>query len=552
MSPSQFQSVTEQEPLYQLWRGEPLSPVELAMLALVIKHWRAGTPIERDVAVFELVQAGFPYKEAHLSRYALNGRRPPAISIEQNDIAVPKLAGLIELGDAECVADLKLLARIVQTLRTLYRPDRRQLSLEEVCSASDISVGEGERMAPFTSLYGKGSFQLEGHVLGWTSLSEFLNDRMGAGTSTAVHVEQSSEPELEMDFVPSMLAWRNLGPFAEALLELTPMTVLVGANDVGKTSALRVIDLVRNLAARGLDVGDQVQPPPTWPDLVRTGASEIELGIGGVLRALGKPFAQAQWETTIVTNPRVAVKQESLVLDDHRKEVALAFGAGTWRGIDRTEESVHLRSNQLALRMASNPQKHAALIAMKQGLCRWVAATDYTPLDLPQLDTEIVSVIPIPAIDMKLLNEAVAAVLGPVKLVVSRQKIFFGDRRGRIMPLQFAPSGVEQVVAVLMALLQSRPPALLALDEIENHLHANVLERLLEVMRGFTSRTRIVLATHSSTVLRTMSPEEVRVVIAEGETSTIVRADQDPRFSTLVETGELGELLQQGYFAGGL
>jgi hypothetical protein len=525
------------------------------MLALIIKHWRAGAPIERDVADFELVQAGFPYKDVQPSRYGLNNRKPAAIEIQQNGLfALPKLAGLIELGDADCAADLKILARIIETLRTLYRPDRRQLSLEEVCSDSGIPIAEGERLAPFTSLYGKGGFQLEGTVLGWTSLEEFLNDRIEAPPAAAVLGKQSSGAELEIDFIPSKLRWRNLGPFAEAMLELSPMTVLVGANDVGKTSALRVIDLVRDLAAHGLDVGDKKQPPRTWPELVRTGTREIELGIEGELRAQRNRFAQARWDTIIVTSPRVAVRQESLILDERRKEVALSFGVGTWPGLDRTEVPVHLRPDQLALRTASDPQKHAALIAMQQGLCRWVADTGYTPLDLPQFEArDARPFVPVPALDMKLLNEAVAAVLVGVKLERTFQgRIDFRDRRGRAMSLLLAPSGVVQVVSVLMALLQPSPPALLAIDELENHLHANVLERLLEVMRGFTGRTRIVIATHSPTVLRAMSPEEVRVVSTQGETSTIVRADRDPRFSRLVQTGELGELLEQGYFAGGL
>lgn len=550
-TPSQFRSVTEQEPLYSLWRGEPLSRVELAMLALIIKHWRAGTPIERDVAEFELVQAGFPYKEVQPSRYALNARSPRAITIEQNDkFAAPKLAGLIELGDVECVADLKLLAHIVETLRTSYRPDRRQISLEEVCSSSDVTPADVLRLAPLTELSGNdGTFQLDGHVLGWTSFTEFLNDRMGTIPDAEVRAVPGVA-ELKIDFIPSRLSWANLGPFAETTLELSPMTVLVGGNGVGKTSALRVFELLRHVAVRGIAA---LNPEHSSADLVREGAAEISLTVGGALHKHGLKWMDARWTASITTRPHRAARSEALHVADDRPAALLEFGVGWWMETGHSPEPFHLRPIQLALLEARSPQKYGALVAVRQGLTRWRAETDETLLAHPYFDLDQRRAARMPPMDVKALQEAASAVLGPLEL---KQTIFnqisFVDPRGRNIPLRDAPRGIGQVVAVLTHLMQPDPPQLLAIDEIENHLHANVLERLLEVMRGFTHRTRIVLATHSSTVLRSMAPDEVRVVRAEGETSTIVRADQDPRLSQLMETGELGALLDQGYFAGGL
>lgn len=571
---------------YEAWRGEPLSPVDHAMLALIVNAWRTSAPVDREAAEFDLVQAGFPYSEVRSSRDRLWSRTPPLITShdvdftklpslddmidvlrqkakEQARTTAPTLAGLIELGDDNCIAELDLLAQIVASLRKAYRPDRRQLSLDEIGAGSGVSVPDVQRLAPFTELYSGEQFQLDGRVLGWSSFADFLNDRLGAAPVVSAGADLHHLPELQIDFLPSALRWSNLGPYAEASLELSPLTVLVGGNGAGKTSVLRVIDLARAIAAEGLEViarrAGKGSPIFLPKDLIRDGVAKISLQLEGELHKQGAAWVRSQWSASILTHPRIATRDEVLQLDGAHTEAALHFGVGTWAGADRQPEPVHLRPDQLVLREATDPRRHPGLIAMRQSLSRWIAVTEATPPALPwfepptpiELRAPSSLLLQAPALDLKTLEEAATAVLGPVKLLASfRNTIKLIDRRGRSIPLVQAPSGIAQVVGILALLLQPEPPTLLAIDEIENHLHADVAERLIEVMRGFTHRTRIVLTTHSGNVLRLMSPEEVRVVRAGPQDSTIVRADEDPLLGRLVEAGAMGELLEHGYFAG--
>jgi hypothetical protein len=566
MSPSQFQRVTEQEPLYQLWRGEPLSPVELAMLALVIKHWRAGTPIERDVAEFELVQAGHPYKEVHDSRAKLYARSPPAITAVETSEAQdlfsqffdknrlpdgatsPQLAGLIELGDEACIADLNALGRIVEALRTLYHPARRQPSMEAVAALATVPLSDVQRLAPLTGVYKMEGFQLEGYVLGWSSFEAFLSGRLGMFQGVEEQGKKPALLDLEIDFTPSHLRWDNLGPYEEASLEISPITALVGGNGTGKTSALRAFALLRDIAAHGVESIDSNQAGSSF-DLLRD-ASGFGFALQGQHRVHGEEERKTNWSASFVMRPHFTVSSEMLEHGEAGDRMSLDYGVGRWLGANQTQTPVHLRPNQLALRELVDPKLYAAIIAVRQSIARWVILTERATHNLPRFDLSGSSFSG--SLDLKDLEAAASSVLGTCRLQRRGAGRFsFVDAHGHRSSLEDAPRGVGQVVGILAYLLQSNPPSLLAIDEIENHLHTDVIERLIEVMRGVTHRTRVLFTTHSASVLRCVSPNEVSVIRAEGNASGITRADRDPTLSRLVESGSMSELLEQGYFARG-
>jgi predicted ATPase len=553
---------------YQLWQTGELTDVERAMLSVIAREWRAGSPIERDAAEFELVQAGHPYREVqpvidrlvegeHIDIAGVS-RQPPAnisdviAAINAPQVAPtlsPTLAGLVELGDDDCAADLELLSKIVASIRALYHPARKVLTPEQLVEHTALSPDALRRLAPLTGAHSGAGLSLQNHVLGWNSFEEFLSHRLGGRrpkpqASPAGAILQ----DLHIDFLPSVLRWSNLGPYGETSLELSPLTVLVGANAAGKTSALQVISLAKDLAEHGLDAVEPAlrgqrpslshkAPPP----LLRHRTSELTLEVEGELHKDAARWTQARWRAELTVHPRAAVQREVLKTRSAGEDAELKLGIGHWNGLDARPEPLHLRPNQLALCEATDTRRHAALIALRQSMQRWLVA-------LAPAGPELLGDV---EVEEKPLQEAVEAVLGPVKLRLGYQARI-EQRNGYSVPLEHAPRGVFQVVTILAYLLRTNPPTLLAIDEIENHLHADVLERLLEVLRSFTHRTRILLTTHSSHVLRLVDPSEVRLVRAGDEGSSIVRVDRDPVLSQLVKAGDMGQLLDDGYFTGRL
>lgn len=540
MGSSNSQDLTKLGLPYGAWRGEPLSEVEQAMLALIVKHWRAGTPIEREAANFELVQAGFSFKEVRPSRYELANRRPAALEIQQGDvIAIPRLAALIELGDEKSTADLRRLAHIVEAMRAAYRPDRREITVEQLASAAHVTPAELQRLAPLTDLYRAGPMvPLEEHVMGWTDFAEFLNDRLGPPKTPRVEA-RGEDAQLPVDFKLWRFSWSNLGPYEEASIELTPLTVLVGTNGAGKTSALMAFEELREILEGEEEPIDGV--PLLGP---HKQAAEIAFQVSGRLITRDHQELDASWSASLALRPRYAVRRELLHVGDEER-VKLELGAGWWRSGGAKEE-VTLRPDELAICEANEPHRQPALLAIRQEIARWVIVGADSSLGPPTYHHDIL----LPS-SVKPLEEAAAAVLGPVKLSFDllRRELVYEDPRGYRQPLDRAPRGVAYVVNLLDHLLQPKPPTLLAIDEIERHLHANALERLIDVLRGFTEHTKIVLTTHSSKVLQSIAAEELRLVRSGEKASSIVNVSRDPRLKRLMETGELGALLDQGYFA---
>ena len=173
---------------------------------------------------------------------------------------------------------------------------------------------------------------------------------------------------------------------------------------------------------------------------------------------------------------------------------SFALGVGRWRDPAGRLVEHTMRAHELALTTADAPAASSQLMALRQHLLGW--------------------------------HVEVATVAG------------WGDP---------APRSARGTIARLFA---PEPPTLLAIDEIENHLHADLAARLLDVMRSVAGRTRIVVTTHSARVLRCFAPAEVRLVRRGRDGSTIVGVDDEPRLAELIRAGELGDLLQDGYLTG--
>ena len=76
------------------------------------------------------------------------------------------------------------------------------------------------------------------------------------------------------------------------------------------------------------------------------------------------------------------------------------------------------------------------------------------------------------------------------------------------IPAGLAPSGVLVVIALLWA-MHCRPYAVLGLDEIEVHLHPWLIGKVMELIQSMASSCQVILATHSTGVLNSLSDLDV-------------------------------------------
>ena len=83
--------------------------------------------------------------------------------------------------------------------------------------------------------------------------------------------------------------------------------------------------------------------------------------------------------------------------------------------------------------------------------------------------------------------------------------------------------GFYKVLSILAA-IESKP-SLLAIDEIENSLHAKTLEYLIDELRN--SESTVIITTHSAIIVDIVKPEEI-LIAEKGPEGTVLKRIQNP------------------------
>jgi hypothetical protein len=143
---------------------------------------------------------------------------------------------------------------------------------------------------------------------------------------------------------------------------------------------------------------------------------------------------------------------------------------------------------------------------------------------------------------------SVRSVANIARLEVVGDRLMVEDLRGHAVSVDRASAGVSKVIDVLGRAHAPNLPPLLAIDEIENHVHADMAGRLVDALRGMARRTQIVVTTHSGRILQNMHASEVLWVRGGPSGSEIVPVLDDPTLARLLEHRDLAELALGGYF----
>lgn len=115
---------------------------------------------------------------------------------------------------------------------------------------------------------------------------------------------------------------------------------------------------------------------------------------------------------------------------------------------------------------------------------------------------------------------------------------------------KYASDGTLKMLAYLVVLYDPSPPALIGIEEPENHLHPRLLPELAEECRGASARSQLIVTTHSPYFVDGVRPEEAWVVYRDERGYTQVRRASNVRGvkEFLAEGAKLGDLWMEGHF----
>jgi predicted ATPase len=115
---------------------------------------------------------------------------------------------------------------------------------------------------------------------------------------------------------------------------------------------------------------------------------------------------------------------------------------------------------------------------------------------------------------------------------------------------KFASDGTLKMLAYLTVLYDPDPPRLVGIEEPENQLHPRLLTGLAEECRHATSKTQLMVTTHSPFFVSGLIPKEVWVLYrAENGYTQAQRASNMPHINEFVDNGGLlGDLWMEGRF----
>lgn len=118
---------------------------------------------------------------------------------------------------------------------------------------------------------------------------------------------------------------------------------------------------------------------------------------------------------------------------------------------------------------------------------------------------------------------------------------------------RFASDGTLKMLAYLVLLYDPSPPPFIGIEEPENFLHPRLLPELAEECRRASTKTQLLVTTHSPFFLNVLRPKEVRVLWRDDEGFTqSMRASDLRGVPEFVQSGALlGHLWMEGQFGVG-
>jgi predicted ATPase len=328
--------------------------------------------------------------------------------------------------------------------------------------------------------------------------------------------------------------------FEASLTDLGPLTVLIGRNGSGKSSAVEAIQWLRDATFLGLDAATSSHAD--FAELLNRRSRALQLDLRFKRDTKGRPVhytvsvARAAFpprqpivelEKCVVdrtAGARIVVRSRKgkrgpayrWVEDAHGKlpvrdsnELALRFTRtratpGAEDLVDFLDRAVFLRLSPTAIALPSRGTSRAwRPMLAEDGSDLASLLVRMTPAKRAAIAKRLSEIFP----DVESLN--VVTTGGEHRFLVRERMRARGGTRPFDIPSTLLSEGTRRLVAIF-ALLEARPrPSLLVVEEVENGLDPWTLEHVLDALRQAAEETQIILTTHSPFLLDHVDAEEV-------------------------------------------
>jgi predicted ATPase len=122
---------------------------------------------------------------------------------------------------------------------------------------------------------------------------------------------------------------------------------------------------------------------------------------------------------------------------------------------------------------------------------------------------------------------------------------------GSRTPAERLSDGTLRWLMLLIILLDPAPPPVICIDEPELGLHPDIIPTLADLLRDASTRTQLILTTHSRTLVECFSDDPESVCVCEKiEGATEIRRLEADRMKVWLEKYSLGQLWSSGEIGG--
>lgn len=141
------------------------------------------------------------------------------------------------------------------------------------------------------------------------------------------------------------------------------------------------------------------------------------------------------------------------------------------------------------------------------------------------------------------VEELASPLIGTQTVVSVKEKWFDAHAEGAQLS-----DGLVGYLAHLVAFNAPHTPTLLVFEEPENYVHARLMERLVDMMKGASETTQTVITTHSVTLLNLLTLKDIRLVTREEGSTRVTSFEQNEALKEALKSYALGD----AYFSGEL
>ena len=371
---------------------------------------------------------------------------------------------------------------------------------------------------------------------------------------------------------------KNYKCLADVGIPLTPIHVLIGQNDSGKTSLLEAMLALSRSNKEPLDQAF----PGDWRglDLVYEGAT------GSVVELTARLSGSRRWGASVTYHLGVEFfnvgmrvcrrieewyeNEQRLPISEYRRGWTGLSTRGEWKPGPDNQRDLHsidmrlssaglfrLDPQQMALPTVIDTSRIFRIYPDGFGLATLLNdIIEWDPSGFHELCQEFCKFFPQfrsirvetqPAVARRvLINDQCITENGIGKGIV------FETTQGRAIRAQQASDGAILFLGLLALFHSQVAPKLLLIEEPEKGVYPKRLEEIVQLIRNFQSKAsgqnvpQIIMTTHSPYLLTSFSPEEVTLMVRDGESGSVrARPLRDaPNIEERLGHGEfyLGEL----------